>query len=694
MNEIVYIPKNKFNKSHSISNKLAVIILWLFLSTWIWFVSKKIVESYKISDLKLQKKNFFELLENKFKDFFDTNNSSNIVDIMDIIYDIYYKFTNTKDVTDFLYDIKNILKISKNNILFISLVNSQWITYYDTFLDKNIITQIFEENKNIWNEKFFKEIEKLDLWWVYISDIENFSYEKDWKKINTNIPSISVIKKVHMAWSYSWYWYIMVVLKINLFNDYFITNNLLFNASNSIIQILNPQWDVLFSNYQKSFEWNIDKNQHTFKIWKWEYSIKLDINLDDILETNENIKISVLISLFFWFIYFWYYNFYLSQKEKVNRILKFKDIKLKDYIKLLESTIEAIPYPIFFKDEYWKYIWCNKKYIEKLWISREKLLWLTVEDIDIPDEHKKLHIEYDKILIEKWSIQPYQITQNWSNWERIYMMNKWLLKKWDWTIWWIIWIMIDITELKEKEKQAIIADKAKSDFLANMSHELRTPLNAIIWFSESMTLWVHWKLEQPKYIEYIHDINFSWKMLLKLIDEILIFSKINSWEISIDKNNLLLKDVFDVCISLLKLRIKKSKLSVIFDIEENLFIRADDTKIKQIILNILTNSIKHTPENWKIFINCYYDDRFNTIIEIEDTWLWIAEENISKVLLPFYQVKESYIKSKEWTWLWLPLSKTLVELHSWKFEISSELWKWTKIIMTFPRDIDNLNNIW
>jgi signal transduction histidine kinase len=234
-------------------------------------------------------------------------------------------------------------------------------------------------------------------------------------------------------------------------------------------------------------------------------------------------------------------------------------------------------------------------------------------------------------------------------------------------------------------KAAETANKNKSDFLANMSHELRTPLNAIIGFSESISRELFGPVGSPKYLEYSADIQQAGKHLLEIINDILDLSKIEAQEIGIDEVSLNVLGTIQSCIRLVRERAVSAGVQLKLDAPEYLPpLYADERMLKQVMINLLSNAIKFTPAGGEVVISlaCFADR--GLVIEVADTGIGIAREDISTVLVPFKQVDGDLNRKFEGTGLGLPLSKSMTELHGGTFDIQSEIGVGTIVTVCFP----------
>lgn len=239
-----------------------------------------------------------------------------------------------------------------------------------------------------------------------------------------------------------------------------------------------------------------------------------------------------------------------------------------------------------------------------------------------------------------------------------------------------------IVRIEESEGAAILASQAKSEFLANMSHELRTPLNAIIGFSEMMSSGYFGPLN-TKQKERIHDINLCGSHLLQLISDILEFSKGDAGKLELVEEIVDIGEIIDETVRIMNGKIKGKGIHLVMGVEGSLpNLWGDKRKIRQVLLNLLTNSIKFTPEGGSIRISAKLDQHNSLYITVSDTGIGIAEEDIPRALSVFGQVHRN--KSHEGTGLGLPLCKMYAELHGGKLLLTSKLSEGTTVKVVFP----------
>jgi PAS domain S-box-containing protein len=258
----------------------------------------------------------------------------------------------------------------------------------------------------------------------------------------------------------------------------------------------------------------------------------------------------------------------------------------------------------------------------------------------------------------------------------------------------IVSIVSDITETKEREDTLRAAkelaeqgSRSKSEFLANMSHELRTPLNAIIGFSEIMRAETLGPIGSPRYIEYLDDIIDSSQHLLGVINDILDVAKSEAGKIELNEEDVDLADEIKLTLRLFAEQAAEAEVNLkgsLGDTPHHL--RADQRKIRQILLNLVSNAIKFTPPEGSVTISATLDANGAMDVTVEDTGIGIRKEDQAAALAPFGQVESSLSRRYEGTGLGLPLTQALVERHGGQLLLDSEPGRGTRITALFLKE--------
>ncbi|MCP9626213.1 ATP-binding protein [Rhodopseudomonas palustris] len=237
----------------------------------------------------------------------------------------------------------------------------------------------------------------------------------------------------------------------------------------------------------------------------------------------------------------------------------------------------------------------------------------------------------------------------------------------------------------EARHRAEAANVAKSRFLAQMSHELRTPLNAILGFSEVMKSEIFGGHAVPVYKDYSGDIHNSGVHLLNLINEILDLSRIEAGRYELNEEAISLVHVVSDCHHLLKLRASSRGITIHEVFEQDMpRLWGDERAVRQVVLNLLSNSIKFTPQGGEIWLKVGWTASGGQYLSVKDTGSGIPEEEIPIVLASFGQGSNSIKSAEQGAGLGLPIAKSLVDMHGGTFTLKSKLRIGTEVIVTFP----------
>ena len=236
------------------------------------------------------------------------------------------------------------------------------------------------------------------------------------------------------------------------------------------------------------------------------------------------------------------------------------------------------------------------------------------------------------------------------------------------------------------KEEADAASKAKSEFLASMSHELRTPLNAILGFSSTMKEGIFGPVGNEKYLEYAGDIFQSGTHLLDLINDVLDVSAIEAGKLSLHESDIDIPPLIDEVVRLVEPKSLQKKISLQKNVAvEGARLFADERRIKQILLNLLTNAIKFTPEEKQISITASVTVDNEMEFTVADNGIGMTDDEIETALTPFGQIENAAL-ANEGTGLGLPLTKAMIEAHGGSLLIESDKNKGSTFIVRFPQD--------
>ncbi|MGH6771180.1 MAG: ATP-binding protein [Xanthobacteraceae bacterium] len=250
----------------------------------------------------------------------------------------------------------------------------------------------------------------------------------------------------------------------------------------------------------------------------------------------------------------------------------------------------------------------------------------------------------------------------------------------------------DVTPWKKAEedliaarRQAERASSAKSDFLAKVSHEVRTPLNAIIGFSEVMKEERFGPIGNDRYQQYLCDIHAAGEHLISLINDLLDLSKIEAGKLELSFDNLSVNDIILQCVAIMQPQANRERIIIRTSMPPKLpQIVADARSVRQIVLNLLSNSIKFTGAGGQVIVSGALTDLGDVVVRVRDSGIGMSEKDIATAMEPFRQVATSTRFGSGGTGLGLSLSKALAEANRAQFSISSRPQAGTLVEVTFP----------
>jgi len=240
-------------------------------------------------------------------------------------------------------------------------------------------------------------------------------------------------------------------------------------------------------------------------------------------------------------------------------------------------------------------------------------------------------------------------------------------------------------ELTNARHQAEIASTAKSDFLAKISHEIRSPLNAIIGFSEVMMDERFGPIGNERYRQYLRDIHSSGGQLIALLNDLLDLSKIETGKLDLIFANVNLNDVTQQCVAIMQQQANRDRVIIRTSLPPNLpQIVADARSVRQIVLNLLSSSIKLTGAGGQVIVSTALTDDQEVVLRVRDTGAGMSAQELQAALEPFRQLATAARWGASGTGLGLPITKALAEANHASFKITSVVDDGTLVEVAFP----------
>jgi PAS domain S-box-containing protein len=229
------------------------------------------------------------------------------------------------------------------------------------------------------------------------------------------------------------------------------------------------------------------------------------------------------------------------------------------------------------------------------------------------------------------------------------------------------------------------ATRLKTEFLANMSHELRTPLNAILGLSEALREQTYGPLT-PRQSQSLDTIHSSGEHLLSLINDILDLSKVEAGKLELNLAQVNVSEFCESCLVFVRTQAMQKKIGVTFEHDDNVAqLSVDPRRLKQILVNLLTNAVKFTPSGGHVGLSVTAPKGDDVVrFTVWDTGIGIAIDDTAKLFRAFTQIESGLTRPQEGTGLGLALVAKLVELHGGSVTLESELGKGSRFIVTLP----------
>ncbi len=357
---------------------------------------------------------------------------------------------------------------------------------------------------------------------------------------------------------------------------------------------------------------------------------------------------------------------------------------LRESRRILRYVLDTIPQSVFWKDGNSVYLGCNQVFANAVNLkSPEEIVGKTDFDLPWPKAEAEAYRADDRDVISRNKPKMHIIEQvQQADGARIWVnTSKLPLRDERGGVNGVLGVYEDITERKQVElalhcakEDAEAASKAKSEFLSSMSHELRTPLNAILGFSKLLSAESGLSADQRKTLDII---NHSGEHLLSLINNVLDMSKIEAGHVEMEIAPVDLGEMARSIIDLMRVRAEAANLRLLLDQSSNFprFVRADEAKLRQVVINLVGNAIKFTRQGEVVLrLNTRAGEtpqRLLLLIEVEDTGVGISAEDLKRVFEPFVQAGKS--ASQRGTGLGLAITREYVELMGGRVGAESSL---------------------
>ncbi len=361
---------------------------------------------------------------------------------------------------------------------------------------------------------------------------------------------------------------------------------------------------------------------------------------------------------------------------------------------LFQEVVENAPVGIYWKGLNGRYIGCNKLMAESLRTTVDNLLGQTNRAF-MSEEDAAFYTQQDHEMVAYGipRIHSQQMLITGTGERRMFNINKVVLYTSAHKAYAILGVVEDITEQKQQEMELVrakhdanAANRAKSEFLSHMSHEIRTPLNSIIGLTHIAS-----ESDDPGRIkEYLDQVSTSSKHLLSIINDILDLSRIEAGKMSISSVDCDLITSIEEIVGIVLPRAdeKRQTLNLYIDSELPRYVQSDPVRVKQVLMNLLTNAVKFTHEEGTITVRAQQirtlENQVLVRFSVADNGIGIEEQALKRIFSPFEQADSTFTRIYEGTGLGLAISKEIVELMGGEIGVESKAGAGSTFFFTLP----------
>jgi PAS domain S-box-containing protein len=240
-------------------------------------------------------------------------------------------------------------------------------------------------------------------------------------------------------------------------------------------------------------------------------------------------------------------------------------------------------------------------------------------------------------------------------------------------------------ELRNAKREAMRTSSAKAEFLAKVSHEIRTPLNSMTGFAEVIMAERFGPIGNERYREYVKDIHGAGTHLVSLLNDLLDLSRIETGQTELNFANLNLNDITQQCVGIMQPQANRARIIIRTSLTPNLpHVVADERSLRQIVLNLISNSIRFTGPGGQVIVSTVFSDAREAVLRVRDTGVGMSKKDIAAALEPFRETATSGSWGSGGTGFGLPLTKALAEANRANFGIKSAPNAGTLIEIAFP----------